>query len=54
MKKILVLMSFILPIAMFAQTRPAPKKAQEKNMPTKRPAQAREDYDGKPVLIIFI
>ena len=38
MKKILILMSFMLPIAMMAQTRPAPKKSQE------RPVSSKENF----------
>ena len=35
MKKILILMSFILPITILAQTRPMPKKTNQKTVATK-------------------
>lgn len=35
MKKILIFMSFVLPISLMAQTRPMPKKAVDRAVPTK-------------------
>ena len=46
MKKILVLMSFVLPITILAQTRPMPKKTNGKNYKKENIIKAK-----KPIII---
>jgi hypothetical protein len=48
MKKILILMSFVLPISLMAQTRPMPKKAADRAVPTK------EMRSSKPVSYAYM